>query len=150
MRRNLILAICATVLAAVPMFAAIPQAQEKPAPTIKREPAKRLNSLAGEDVFREYCAVCHGASGKGDGPAARALKVPPANLTTITQRHGEFPRKTIEDVILGQDQPPASHGTRDMPIWGPIFRRSGDRDVQTLITSNLIAYIKSLQVKETP
>lgn len=147
MRRTPYLALCVTALAAIPLLAAAPDQQTEKKPTIKRETAQKLDSFAGPDVFKQYCAVCHGASGKGDGPAAAALKVKPADLTTITKRHGEFPRKTIEDTILGQNEPPASHGTRDMPIWGPIFRHSGDRDVQTLITSNLINYIKSIQEK---
>jgi mono/diheme cytochrome c family protein len=135
------------ILAAMPLAVAGQTGQADHKPEIKKEPAKKLTSFEGADVYREYCAVCHGASGKGDGPAAAALKVPPANLTTITQRHGQFPRKTIEETILAQNEPIAVHGSRDMPIWGPIFRKSGDRDVQTLITSNLIAYIKSMQVK---
>ena len=151
MKRDVILGLCTALVAAIPLLAAgpDPQSKQEPArdkPTIKREPAKRLTSFDGAHVYREYCAVCHGVSGRGDGPAAPALKIPAADLTRITQRHGEFPRKTIEEMILGQDLEP-SHGSREMPIWGPIFRRSGDRDVQTLIVSNLVEHIRSLQVK---
>ncbi|HET7251417.1 MAG TPA: cytochrome c/FTR1 family iron permease [Gemmatimonadales bacterium] len=35
----------------------------------------------GAAVFRTSCASCHGASGRGDGPAARGLVPPVANLT---------------------------------------------------------------------
>jgi mono/diheme cytochrome c family protein len=149
MKRYLILGLCSALLAAIPLAATGGggQADQKPKPTIKREPAHRLTSFEGKDVYREYCAVCHGTTGRGDGPAARALKTPPADLTTITKRHGTFPRKTVEETILAQNEPLASHGSREMPIWGPIFRRSGDRDVQTLITSNLISYLESIQAK---
>ncbi|HEY6110800.1 MAG TPA: cytochrome c/FTR1 family iron permease [Gemmatimonadales bacterium] len=38
-------------------------------------------SLArGAEVFREHCATCHGETGRGDGPGARGLTPPPANL----------------------------------------------------------------------
>jgi mono/diheme cytochrome c family protein len=147
MKRYLITGLCAALLAAIPLAATGGGGQADQKPTIKREPAQKLTSFKGADVYREYCAVCHGATGRGDGPAARALKTPPADLTTITKRHGEFPRKTLEETILAQNEPVVSHGSREMPIWGPIFRRSGDRDVQTLITSNLISYIESMQVK---
>ncbi len=35
----------------------------------------------GAAVFRTACASCHGESGRGDGPAARGIVPPPANLT---------------------------------------------------------------------
>lgn len=35
---------------------------------------------SGEEVFATNCALCHGETGEGDGPAAAALAVPPADL----------------------------------------------------------------------
>lgn len=35
----------------------------------------------GKQIYDDRCAACHGASGKGDGPAAAALNPKPANLT---------------------------------------------------------------------
>ena len=73
---------------------------------------------------------------------------PPADLTTITKRHGKFPTKTIESTILGDIEPvDPAHGTREMPMWGPIFRSAADRDVATLATANLVKYLESLPVK---
>ncbi len=37
--------------------------------------------LAGRALFVANCVTCHGAAGRGDGPAAHALSMPPANLT---------------------------------------------------------------------
>ncbi|HEX5531615.1 MAG TPA: cytochrome c/FTR1 family iron permease [Methylomirabilota bacterium] len=38
--------------------------------------------------FTTHCAVCHGATGRGDGPAAKGLTPPPADLTDAA-RMGE-------------------------------------------------------------
>lgn len=35
----------------------------------------------GEGVYKANCAACHGATGKGDGPAAGVLKPPPRDHT---------------------------------------------------------------------
>jgi mono/diheme cytochrome c family protein len=36
----------------------------------------------GKQLFQTYCTVCHGADGRGTGPAAKGLPHPPADLTT--------------------------------------------------------------------
>ena len=36
----------------------------------------------GEQVSQQYCQVCHGPQGKGDGPVGMSLKPPPANLAS--------------------------------------------------------------------
>lgn len=36
---------------------------------------------AGEGIYRQQCQVCHGAQGKGDGPAAELLASRPRNFT---------------------------------------------------------------------
>jgi mono/diheme cytochrome c family protein len=35
----------------------------------------------GAALYPQHCASCHGAEGRGDGPAARGLRIPPADLT---------------------------------------------------------------------
>lgn len=119
------------------------------AQTIKRETARRVDSIQGVDTFRAYCAVCHGDDAKGKGPAAPALKTVPADLTQIARRNGgRFSQNDIERWILGKDeQMPMSHGSREMPIWGPVFRNlSRDSTEATLRLHNLISYLKSIQV----
>ncbi len=37
--------------------------------------------VAGHAVYEQHCVACHGIDGRGDGPAAKTLPVPPANLT---------------------------------------------------------------------
>jgi mono/diheme cytochrome c family protein len=122
------------------------RAQQQPAPTVKRETAQRVGSVAGKDTYAAYCAVCHGADGRGNGPAAPALKTPPTDLTTYAKRHGgEFSDVDVREIIAG-DQSYVAHGSRDMPIWGDVFRRTEeDMQVRQLRVHNLIDYLKSLQ-----
>jgi len=81
-------------------------------------PARDLPADVGADLFARYCSACHGASGVGDGPSARALVKPPADLTRIAARRGgTFPDGEIAHWIDGRFDVP-SHGTREMPIWG--------------------------------
>ncbi len=104
-------------------------------------------SLVGRDSFNLYCASCHGASGRGDGPIASSLRTRPADLTTLTQRNdGVFPRKNVAGFVEGYGRPLASHGTSDMPVWGRIFRALETSDVRALVRlNNLVAYVESLQ-----
>ena len=115
---------------------------------IKREPARRLQSISGAATFQAYCAACHGAQGKGNGPAATALKVPPPDLTTYAKRHGgTFSATDVEEKVLGKNLPPA-HGATDMPIWGPVFRDvSVDNMERKLRVANLVDFLRTMQVK---
>ena len=49
-------------------------------PVVKKTAVSPTSPASGEVMFTTYCAVCHGKAGKGDGPAAAALKKTPANL----------------------------------------------------------------------
>jgi mono/diheme cytochrome c family protein len=102
---------------------------------------------SGKLMFNEYCASCHGAMAEGDGPLSQFLKTPPANLATLTKRHGgKFPREYVT-MVLEFGPGPTSHGTSDMPTWGPVFRyvdKRGERAVQQRI-KNLCDYLQTLQ-----
>jgi mono/diheme cytochrome c family protein len=56
--------------------------------TVKQTPVTRTSPASGKEMFTSYCAVCHGPSGKGDGPAANALTKKPADLTQLTAKNG--------------------------------------------------------------
>lgn len=116
------------------------------AQTVKQGTAPRTQSVEGVDTYKAYCAVCHGPAAKGDGPAATALKKAPADLTTIAKRSGgKFSATDVEAVIMGQ-QVMASHGSRDMPIWGPVFQSlTPDSSFMKLRVTNLVNYLKSIQ-----
>ena len=123
---------------------------------IKKNQVKPTSSVSGARMFKEYCAVCHGPSGKGDGPVATALKVPPPDLTTLAQRHdGKFPDDYVSNVLKNGVQNPA-HGSGEMPVWGPIFDTMNrwkalcpgmDETPVTLRITNLTNYLKSIQKK---
>jgi len=126
----------------------IARAQETPT-KLKKIPAKPTQSMMGKDLFREYCAVCHGVGGKGDGPAAAALKTAPSDLTQISAKNsGKFPDLKVQHIINGDAEQPVAHGSRDMPVWGHIFRHMGaNADVGPVRVYNLVKYIEQLQVK---
>jgi mono/diheme cytochrome c family protein len=102
--------------------------------------------VAGAELYRLYCASCHGVDGRGEGPAAEALKHPPADLTSIQQRnHGEFPSFRVEHIIDGYEIRSA-HGSRNMPVWGSFFGdMTRDDTLLKLREHNLAEYIKSIQ-----
>jgi mono/diheme cytochrome c family protein len=115
--------------------------------TVKREPIKPIADVAGAATFNAYCTVCHGTSGKGDGPAARALTKPPADLTQIAKRNGgKFSALTVRMTITGETTL-AAHGTRDMPMWGPVFRSTEGDSTSALRLRNLVEYLEALQQK---
>ena len=121
---------------------------QTPPPNVAKKPAAAISSVAGGVTFREYCAVCHGIGGRGNGPAASALKVPPPDLTMLQKRNeNKFPEDQIRAMLLGQ-RPLPSHGTADMPIWGPIFRDLEAKEITSLRIDNLIKYMRAFQVKD--
>lgn len=75
----------------------------------------------GKREFDASCAVCHGASGKGDGPMVGMLSGRMPDLTGLAKRNnGVFPFARVHDTIDGTGQM-KGHGTREMPIWGPRY-----------------------------
>lgn len=117
-------------------------AQQKP--NIEQVPIPRVSAADGKEMFAAYCAACHGKAAKGDGPAAAALKKAPADLTTLSARNkGDFPEVRVRRYIEGLDEV-AAHGTREMPVWGPLFRDL-NRDTAALRIEALAGYLKSLQ-----
>ena len=114
-----------------------------------KHPDQLIYSVKGPDLFRAYCASCHGAGGKGNGPAASALKVQPADLTVLAKNNGgKFPTERAQKFISGDEPTVNSHGSREMPIWGPIFHQiEEDQDLGNVRLQNLIKYLESIQQK---
>lgn len=75
----------------------------------------------GKEEFETKCVMCHGVSGKGDGPRALALTKKPADLTMLAKNNGGvFPASRVHEIIDGRLEV-AAHGPRLMPVWGDEF-----------------------------
>lgn len=138
-----------TILAVVMGLVMMASAQQEPKKEIKHVPLKPTSAASGEEMYKTYCAVCHGTEGKGNGPAADALKGPLPDLTTLaTKNGGKYPGLKVSAIIRGEQVLPA-HGSKEMPIWGHLFwNMSGghEAEVQQRV-ANLNKYIESLQKK---
>jgi mono/diheme cytochrome c family protein len=115
---------------------------------------KQARLTDGRELFIALCAACHGKEGKADGPVAPVLKktVPDLTLLAITN-NGIFPEQQVEDSIVGKSNV-VSHGTIDMPVWGPAFE--GVRPDWQLFRRealarqrihNLVGYIETIQAE---
>ncbi|HEX6803913.1 MAG TPA: cytochrome c [Terriglobales bacterium] len=118
-------------------------------PEVKHVPAPATSAASGKEMFKSYCAPCHGEDGKGNGPAASALKTPPPDLTLLSKNNGgKFPADRVSSILRGRATVSA-HGNREMPVWGPVFWRMShghEAEVQQRIT-NLTKYLEALQGK---
>jgi mono/diheme cytochrome c family protein len=119
-------------------------------PVVKKVSAPFTPSSSGPEMFKQYCASCHGVDAKGHGAAAAALKVPPTDLTLLSKHNnGKFPEPAVYSAIWGDNV--NAHGSSDMPVWGTIFHQmsnnSPDNMQEKARMSALCRYIQSLQQK---
>lgn len=112
-------------------------------------PVDRTSATSGKQMYTNYCAPCHGVDGKGNGSVAAALKRQPADLTMLSRNnHGKFPNGHVVTVLQnGVDMP--SHGSAEMPVWGPILGTMNVTNAQDrmLRISNLSRYLETIQAK---
>jgi mono/diheme cytochrome c family protein len=112
-------------------------------------PVGKTAPVDGKSMFVNYCAPCHGVDGKGNGPVAPALRQKPTDLTVLSRNNnGRFPAAHITSVLeYGATIP--SHGTREMPVWGPILGTMDQEQVQekTIRISNLTAFLRTIQTR---
>jgi mono/diheme cytochrome c family protein len=113
----------------------------------------------GRLEYESNCATCHGITAQGDGPMRAFLVRPPSDLTTLARRNGGvFPRSAIADLIDGRGVPgPGVHGTRDMPIWGRVYREQVEQATRGLpmppewsVRGRIIALVDYLQSLQQP
>jgi len=133
---------------AVAGLVATPQNAPKPQEKEKQQLEQLIYSVKGPDLFRAHCAACHGSDARGDGPLAVALKTKVADLTMLAKNNGgQFPIARVRKIVMGDDVL-ASHGSREMPVWGPIFHQiESDRDFGNVRLKNLVDYLESIQRK---
>lgn len=87
---------------------------------------------SARDVYARWCAACHGAAGRGDGPNAPFLPVPPANHASAAM--GERADDALYDVIAAGGLPMGKSAR--MPAFGATLSDSEIRD--------LVRYIRTL------
>jgi hypothetical protein len=80
---------------------------------------------------------------------AKSLKTAPPDLTRIAARNGGmFPLARVRRIIAGEESLAAGHGTKEMPVWGPIFSQvARDQDLGRVRVDNLARYLETLQAK---
>jgi mono/diheme cytochrome c family protein len=107
-------------------------------------------AMPGEQLYRRFCASCHGLEGRGDGPVASTLRVEVPDLTRPVRRSVALePREQIARIIDGRHIVGA-HGTRIMPVWGEDLTRleignpDAERSTEIIIT-RLADYVAGLQ-----
>jgi mono/diheme cytochrome c family protein len=117
-----------------------------------QDDARAKLAAAGRAEYLQYCASCHGAEGKGNGPLAEDLRTAPADLTHISQRRGgTFPEPLISEIIDGRRRM-RGHGPGNMPVWGRRFDQevpygeAGDIAVRGRVAL-LVEYLRSIQAK---
>ena len=118
-----------------------------PGPAIQETQLPPAYVPPGRQIYKEYCAACHGSDGRGNGPVARSLRKPPPALTALAKRRGgAYPEEYVTNVLrfgLGF----SSHGSSAMPVWGPIFQdleHYNEAAVRQRI-KNLCDYLESIQ-----
>jgi mono/diheme cytochrome c family protein len=103
----------------------------------------------GQKYFMRYCASCHGVNAMGDGPVAKSLSTPPANLRMLSDKYGSpLPAAKLADIIDGRDAARA-HGTATMPVWGERFYALGQGDRGEMgiseVIGKIVAYLDTIQ-----
>ena len=113
---------------------------------IKVENAKPTDTFKGDDLYRQFCAVCHGPDGKGNGPPARALKVRARDLTQLSrQNNAKFPTLHVKNILTGVDAV-AAHGNIEMPTWGDTFKSIGANQTSgEMRIDALVEYLRKMQ-----
>ena len=135
-RQSWTVALATTSLAGALTLAAAPMA----APQSKNG----TDGSSGAALYNDRCASCHGATATGDGPMSRALKHVPPDLTGLSlKNNGMFPSARVYRIIEGRDVD--SHGDREMPVWGDVFKPHGDRSSQDATRQRIEAIIKFLE-----
>lgn len=106
----------------------------------------------GRALYADYCAVCHGPAGKGDGSLAGQGSLQPADLTRIAARNGgTFPRTEVLSAIDGYTKGRVEGP--DMPEFGELLMgetvpvETGDGRLSPVPRplAALMIYLESLQ-----
>jgi mono/diheme cytochrome c family protein len=113
--------------------------------------APPTTAVDGRVLYQAYCSSCHGTIGRGDGPAARAIRTPVPDLTHYGEMHPDCEASliaTLQTGHRGDGERPISESDLDMPNWAPIFQSmASNRGVAYLRMRNVAGYIVTIQAK---
>jgi mono/diheme cytochrome c family protein len=144
--------VCVGFVGAIAFFAETGSAQKKTEdqPPLSADKTPLLDSMDGPALYKAYCATCHGIDGKGLGPMTEWLKIKAPDLTRLSMREGgKFPLARVQRIITGEQNITAGHGTREMPIWGPVFSKiTYDEDLGPMRVYNVARFLETMQVKK--
>jgi mono/diheme cytochrome c family protein len=142
--------VCVAFVGAVVFFAATGSAQKKSEGLLDTEKTPLIDSMDGAALYKAYCATCHGIDGKGFGPMTEWLKIKAPDLTRLSIREGgKFPLARVQRIIAGDQNITAGHGTREMPIWGPVFSKiTYDEDLGPMRVYNVAKFLETMQIKK--
>ncbi len=88
-------------------------------------PADKASIERGQKLYRTHCASCHGAQGRGDGPAGAPLTPRPADLTLSKEhRDGDLAWKI-------------ANGRDGMPDWKTVLTGKQIWDVVNFIKKGM-------------
>jgi len=119
-------------------------------PPLSADTTHLIESMDGAALYRAYCATCHGTDGKGIGPMTEWLKIKSPDLTRLSLREGgKFPLAKVQRIIAGEENITKGHGTREMPVWGPVFSQiAWDQDLGRIRVYNVAKYLEKMQEKQ--
>lgn len=104
----------------------------------------------GQVLYRVHCAACHGIDARGHGPMTPALRQEPPDLTRLSAANGGlFPVARVRRIVDGREV--EAHGTRDMPVWGDVFKTTRDNMTPGDAAARILAivrYLESIQQRD--
>lgn len=116
------------------------------APVQANDQSRGDSISSGRATFQQFCAPCHGPTGKGNGAVASYLLKTPSDVTQLRRRYnGVFPKADLEAVLLATSRDRAPRALADEEIlWGPLFLSLGPDSARVRV-AELIAFLESVQ-----
>jgi mono/diheme cytochrome c family protein len=106
-------------------------------------PAAEAKLDLGRREYLDNCAICHGQSGRGDGPMSMLLTKQVPDITLLQRtNNGVYPFDYVYDTIDGRERV-QGHGTREMPIWGRAYGGRADQAMPPFWPYDREAFIRA-------
>jgi len=91
----------------------------------------KTTATSGKQMYINYCASCHGVDGRGNGPAAAALKMPPTDLTVLSRNTTVSSRKRTSSLCCSMARSfrrtarsKCPYGDRSLARWRRLIPKS--------------------------